>query len=342
MKKINLAFIIILIITFFFSCKPPIESKWIEYNNDIIPSYRVGFSMLYANLYSNLKIFLFGGKIIGGIIVNDLWEYDINTNLWNGIEINGIKPKERYGHSMAYCGNNIIVLFGGYSESVVNNYLQDTWEYNIETKTWTEYNSGEFDIKPVKLIHHRMSYIGGNKVILFGGNTTGQTGSIYPDTTWEYDSTTHKWATLNPSNKPTGRFNHSLTYDFDRKKIILFGGITKTSWHNNDLWEFDIETQEWEEIIVSGILPPKRQEHTISYIGNNKMILFGGELEDWSESDDTWIYDTVAKTWTEYISEIKPAKRAWHSMAYAGNRNLLLFRGGVITSTWIFDDKRGE
>ncbi len=333
MKKVFLLFI--LFFTFFLSCKP-IESKWIEYSNEIIPSNRMTFSMIYS--YDNNKIYLFGGKNIEGRF-NDLWEYDVNTNIWNEIAISGTKPKERSCHKMAYSGNNIIVLFGGFDGY---NDLQDTWEYNIDTKIWIEYNSGELDIKPVKLIHHRMSYIGGNKAMLFGGNTPGQIGSIYPDTTWEYDSTTHLWTDINPTNKPAGRFNHSLTYDFDRNKVILFGGWTKTSCYNNDLWEYDIATQEWEEIIVSGIKPPKRQEHDMTYIGNNKAILFGGEVDDVGDYNDTWIYDTVAQTWTEYESEIKPAERAWHSMAYAGNRNLLLFGGSTITSTWIFDDKRGE
>ncbi len=340
MKKIYYIVFIILFLILFSNCKPPIESKWVEYNQSIIPAKRLCFSMAYVNIYGNPKIFLFGGKGPEGVF-NDLWEYDINTNIWNEIEIVGNKPIERYGHSIAYSGNNIIVLFGGYDESI-HDPLQDTWEYNINTKIWTEYNSGEFDIRPVKLCHLRMSYIGGNKAILFGGNTPAQVGSIYPDTTWEYDSTTHLWTDINPTNKPAGRFDHSLTYDFDRNKVILFGGVTKTSCYNNDLWEFDIETKEWKEIIVSGIKPPKRQEHDMTYIGNNKAILFGGEVDDVGDYNDTWIYDTVAQTWTEYESEIKPQEKSWHSMAYAGNRNLLLFGGSTVNSTWIFDDKRGE
>jgi len=334
LKRINIIFIILLL-SFLLSCKP-VESKWVEYNQNVMPHNRSAFSMAYVNTYEGDKIFIFGSKNLN-IPQNDLWQYDINTNLWSEIIISETKPKERSCHNMAYSGNNIIVLFGGYDEDIYD-CLQDTWEYDIVNKTWTEHNSGELDVKPVKRGHHRMSYIGNNKAILFGGN---ETLIPYSDT-WEYDSTTHLWTELNPTNRPAGRDCHSLTYDFDRNKVILFGGTTETSWHNNALWEFDIATQEWEEIIVSGIKPPKRQEHDMTYIGNNKAILFGGEVDDFGAYNDTWIYDTVAKTWIEYTSDIIPQKRLWHCMAYAGNRNLLLFGGSTVNSTWIFDDKRGE
>ena len=95
-----------------------------------------------------------------------------------------------------------------------------------------------------------------NKIILFGGcQASNSSGCLdHSNDIWTFDGKT--WNLLDIINKPPGRYLHSVTYDTNRDRLVVFGGCTDFHWGGdcresvNDLWEFD--GAEWTEIIVSG------------------------------------------------------------------------------------------
>jgi len=73
-------------------------------------------------------------------------------------------PSARYGHDMAYSGEeNKILLFGGYDGA----YDSETWLYDVSTDTWSRALPSP---APSGRYFHKMTYdSGNNKVVLFGG-----------------------------------------------------------------------------------------------------------------------------------------------------------------------------
>ena len=87
--------------------------------------------------------------------------------------------------------------------------------------------------------------------------------------------------------------------------------------------------------------PSSRGYHSMVFIGNNKIILFGG-LGSGTYNDETWEYDISSNTWTNLNPVIKPSVRAGHAMTFIGNNKIILFGGSSSSSnyyndTWEYD-----
>jgi len=123
------------------------ETQVWEYNlstNNInrkttMPTSIIGSSVIYYNNGTDDLMLTFGGSAQFGP-VNDVWEYNITTDTWTQ-KTSGATA--RYGHTAIHYNNgtdDIMVIFGGVNG--VPTYLNDVWEYNITTDTWTQKTSG--------------------------------------------------------------------------------------------------------------------------------------------------------------------------------------------------------
>jgi len=95
--------------------------------------------------------YLFGGIDENGEVVGGLWKWDDTAKNFKPVcTACNPAPSERYRAQMAYDRRRgVLVLYGGYHASLQP--LSDTWEFDIESNTWTQ-------ITPVgapgnKLIH---------------------------------------------------------------------------------------------------------------------------------------------------------------------------------------------
>jgi hypothetical protein len=82
-----------------------------------------------------------------------------------------------------------------------------------------------------------------------------------------------------------------MTYDADRKRVILFGGFDAEADHLlGDHWEYD---GEWVEMTPLS-LPPPRDGHAMAYDPERRrIVLFGGLAWNGllsSRVQDTWEY----------------------------------------------------
>ena len=98
-----------------------------------------------------------------------------------------------------------------------------------------------------------------NKALIFGGvRFHKDADNEYIDHTAVYDFETHTFTTLDPENAPSPRTRGALAYDTKRKRFVLFGGVQdQHSDRQRDLWIFDMDTSEWEE--MQDALPPSRR-----------------------------------------------------------------------------------
>jgi galactose oxidase-like protein len=129
---------------------------------------------------------------------------------------------------------------------------------------------------------HAMAYHAVSaEVVLFGGEGAG---NAFLNDTWEWDG--ERWTLVNPKEVPPARSGHTLTYDFLRQRVVLFGGQDE-SGRRADTWAFDGET--WVRLDPEST-PPVRTRHAAAYdTDRQQMVAFGG-LGTAKPVSDTWCF----------------------------------------------------
>jgi hypothetical protein len=145
------------------------------------------------------------------------------------------------------------------------------------------------------------------------------------------------WIQMNPSTHPSIRGHHSMVYDSNSDKGVLFGGAY--GMESDDTWVYDLTANSWTQMNPS-TKPSARGYHSMVYDSNSdKIILFGG-LESVG-LDDTWIYDLSTDSWTQMNPSTKPSARYYHSMVYdAASDKVILFGGydgSYCDDTWVYN-----
>ncbi|MEW5759329.1 MAG: kelch repeat-containing protein [Candidatus Thermoplasmatota archaeon] len=254
------------------------DNKWTNKNPIPKPSARGTHAM--ASIFNDDKVVLFGGVDGSLVVYNDTWIYDLSTNTWTNKNPE-IKPPARALHSMAPIYNDDkVVLFSGYNGAT---YIDDTWEYDLSTNTWTNKN---LDTRPsVRCGHAMASIFNDDKVVLFGGND----GAL-DDETWVYDLSDNNWTNKHPATKPSAREGHAMTTVYNDDKVVLFGGYDGT--FDDETWVYDLSDNQWtkKQMITK---PLAREFHAMATIYNDdKVVLFGG-IDPVGLNDETWVYELI-------------------------------------------------
>jgi N-acetylneuraminic acid mutarotase len=285
------------------------------------------------------KANLFGGWHGGSL--GETWAYDPASNTWASLNPSSDLPSERMGHAMVYdpVGRKVI-LFGGHSGL---DDLNDTWAYDPATNQWTNLNPAG-TLPPVRSLHTMFYDSGTKKVILFGGWNGAVLGDL-----WAYDPAANTWKELHPSRaQPPARSGHSMVYDSDTGKAILFGGMGEGDVLLNDTWVYTPKANTWNQIKPAGDLPPARGAASMVYdLGTGTVILFGGGLKgvDGGDFNDVWSYDPAANSWTELNPGNGAPSVRWGSsiIYYPASDKVIVFGGmGNFTyydETWGFTAK---
>ncbi len=174
------------------------------------------------------KVLLYGGDGTA----DTTWVYDLSANSWSYGKL-GTTPDARYSHDMAYIGDDKVLLFGGRTSS--NN--DETWIYDLSDNTWTDMEDGQSWVsgtsKPSARMDHAMAYMGGDRVLLFGGFVSGGNNE-----TWIYDLSDNTWTKDTNSGQPSSRYNHGMSAtSLDGSSfIVLFGGTVAAV--NDETWTF--------------------------------------------------------------------------------------------------------
>jgi N-acetylneuraminic acid mutarotase len=267
------------------------SNLWTEIYPNTKPSARSGHKMVYDSI--NKKTILFGGWGDEQGLMDDTWIYDSQTNQWTEV-FPVVKPSIRQSFSIYYDSNvHRVILFGGYWDSFPHH--GDTWVYNYSDNSWTELNP----------ITHPSGRYGSNMVFdsdnnrgfLFGGRSGTSTLN---DDTWVYYYENNSWSEMINVIKPDIRYWHSMVYDSNNQKIIVFGGrnLGAPGEALNDIWVFDPSTDEWAEVLPT-IHPSNRMDFSMVYDSyNQKSILFGGFRFPGPTLGDTWTYVYKSNSWS--------------------------------------------
>ncbi len=284
--------------------------------------------------------------------LHDFWKYNTTTNLWTclqdvptsrikdsfsvkGIESPDTKPASRYSAVRWIDTSGSLWMFGGTSASATSYYLNDLLRYNPETNLWSlereDKGGSAFGIYGTKGIADAANMPGGRKdaaswldltgnLWLFGGNGNVSSGlyphlSTYLNDLWKKDTDgIWTWVSGLTTPAPSGRFK-AVPWTGANDQLWLFGGWDEHSLYNNDLWKFDMNTNQWTQVSSNndsryGIKgqsdaannPPQRYS-AVSWKDNiGRLWLFGGRggfsNNYFSEFNDVWNYDTAIHQWT--------------------------------------------
>jgi hypothetical protein len=219
------------------------------------------------------QVILFGGDSGTGVL-NDTWLYDLSDNTWTQKNPSN-SPSARYSHTLAFIGENKVIMFGGNGPNG-----DETWLYDLTDNTWTQKNPST---KPAARNDPSLVYIGSDQILLFGG-----VGLLVYDETWLYDLSDNMWYQKNPLNKPPARYRSGMA-NIGGDRVLVFGGF-KDPLRYYDTWIYDLSDDNWVQDLNTES-PSARQSLTLSETsmdGSSYLVLFGGD--DGSYKDDTWTF----------------------------------------------------
>jgi hypothetical protein len=290
---------------------------WKNMNPAMPPVEREGPGAAFSS-YNNTTV-LFGGYNWTFMSeLDDTWEYDYPTNTWMQFSPNP-HPDGREFALMSYDPEqNVVVLFGGINSTSPGVYLQDTWEYDVVSRSWSETT-----LTGPLMISSSMTYDSDAKVhIMVGRNYTSGTFQ-----TWEYDASADSWTFLSMGG-PASRLGHVIAYSEQLMRTVLFGGFDDSvppGTMLGDTWEYNYATNLWSPIAVSG--PDARQSHSMTYrASTTSVILFGG-FSDSGATQDTWQY-TSARAWESITVLTFPPARQLSALEYDSNSDVIILFGG--------------
>ncbi|KAG0302095.1 hypothetical protein BGZ98_007793, partial [Dissophora globulifera] len=117
----------------------------------------------------------------------------------------------------------------------------------------------------------------------------------------------------------------------DRLQLYVFGGFHQyTDAVNNDLYRLDVESLVWEKLIYTkGEPPSKRNDHSASLWGEDRIVIFGGSDERNHYCNDVHILHVRTLTWeTPEVIGMPPLGRVKHAAMIMNDK--LYVSGGCL------------
>ncbi|MHA2143124.1 MAG: Kelch repeat-containing protein [Candidatus Thorarchaeota archaeon] len=307
---------------------------------------RGNMGMVYDN-ESDLVV-IFGGWNTTGDPWNSTWTYDYNSDEYAKLHPS-VSPPGRAEPGLTYDSvRDQVILFGGEDNLDTPQQHNDTWIFDVDTNTWAEVFP---TIAPSPRRGHFLAFDSeSDRVILFGGRQ-GVSGPTDNDT-WAYNPGTNEWQMMSPATAPDKRFAHSMVYDSESDRVILFSGLNGGDWASalnyfEDTWAYDFNTNTWEAITTT-TQPSPRAVPTMAYDSeSDRIVLFGGSM--WLTTfDDTWLFDYNTLTWQEMNPAESPAARSRHGSAYDWESDRVIIYSGTYNGfqgtnfvlegkTWAYD-----
>ena len=92
----------------------------------------------YAMEFNNPYLYLFGGINNKRISNNNLYRFNLMTNIWEKLNTQGSPPNPRCYHEMTLINHENMVVFGGIKGSIneIESIYNDVFIYNIRENIW--------------------------------------------------------------------------------------------------------------------------------------------------------------------------------------------------------------
>lgn len=206
------------------------------------------------------KAYVFGGRDATGLYLNDLWQYDAQTDTWTGL---GTTPlKARVNATMTALDGKLYVGLGysalhAYNDSA---YQKDWWEYTPATGTWKRLA----DFPNANTVAASSYGIDGTVYALYGFGY-GFTRDIY-----RYDVSADTW-TFVPEHTPRAWTNFGGRGALCQGR--LYFGLGYRTENLTQWYEVDLPSDTWQK---RRSLPGKGREFSACAATNEYVYILGG------------------------------------------------------------------
>eukprot|EP00668_Euglena_longa_P005131 GGOE01006032.1.p1 GENE.GGOE01006032.1~~GGOE01006032.1.p1 ORF type:complete len:412 (-),score=101.22 GGOE01006032.1:1397-2596(-) len=282
--------------------------------------------------------------------------------MWKKQQWAGHKPLPRSG--CAGCSlDSKLVFFGGNACSSGENFLSDTYAFDLEEEASTTSSSTsqpvvkccrEIDVQgssPFAMDRHTAVGHDG-EMWVFGGDR----GWTLTNKLWKFNARKLEWTDMATQAPPCARRGHTTVKCEGRKSMVLFGGMVMThvpyylygrlvtsNVSVNDIWELflDPESPRWERRSPVNRPPPPRRGHSAvlfeadAAAPTTRMYVFGGYCEQ-EESPGVWYNDL----WRFILEKGEwqsvacwgdvPRPRVGHAAACTNRGSFIVFGGGSL------------
>ena len=215
----------------------PATNSWAQMTPNGTPPTTSGSFGAMAYDSANNKIYLFGGTLGSGAYTNDLYMYDVPTNIWTKLVPSGILPSAREFPGFAYDSNdNVFLMFGGQNSAS----LADTWIYDPVANKWSQLSPAASPPVTSQAVFERLAYDPDDNVFVMvwagtGGYANGPSTG-YAAQTWffRYKGTGPNVGALNSTFAPTAGSVNRNTDAWANEPVLassgssLYGGWIET------------------------------------------------------------------------------------------------------------------
>lgn len=205
----------------------------------------------------------------------------------------------------------VLINFQSYFSSL--SHIMSFWVWNQHKQQVNQ------EIPSPRCYHTLVNYK--SSIFLFGGFEYNKQATIIGNNgLWEYKN--NNWTKISCINPPPERYFHSaIQY---QGCIFIFGGMSTIQYnytitlnYKNDLYKFNINTQEWIREKDFGDIPSQRAGHS-AVVYNGSMIVFGGKQQGDEKCflNDLYEYQIQLRKWYKIIANgEQPSPRCAHSAA---------------------------
>ena len=238
------------------------------------PSARMYHSMVTMNG----KLYMYGGQGLEGIL-EDMWVFDISTEIWEVLSFDGISPGARFGHAVASEGD-VMVIWGGQSSS---GYLNDMYQYGAYDKVWKKIESSGSvpSAKKGACMAMKLPYI-----YIFGGeSTSGKSSEI-----WVYDTGLNVYTELIPlsTDSPPAVVNPTCEMYGDDFMVIF--GTSDGEFPETFIYYFNVTTYKWEYLYNEDFSLFSRSLAVVKHL-EDTILVIGGQAWSTDPYIDAFLLD---------------------------------------------------
>lgn len=255
------------------------------------------------NLQKSMSIWTFGGMDRRGRFYDELWRGQYNHSLrspayqFAPIRAKGGPSPRSKAILMPDLDGQRLVLMGGLSKRGL---LDDLWTYNILSRKWQKQS---VTVPRTLGLAESAWLVSGDYGYIYGGRSKEGKN----DELWRLDMDRLQFERLSEGTSQFGpgeRLNASLSIDAQKEILYLYGGQSKNGW-NNDLYLFDLTTDNWEQL--HGLCqpdescPPLAVDSALlpSGVSGAITLAIGTPTTEWPDTAHEWRYLLSEQKWIQ-------------------------------------------
>jgi len=261
-------------------------------------------------------IYLFGGESMVDFLIDgtdQFWKLDLTTKRWTNLSSRCPLGPRKGATAVVYDDSMFVV---GGTDEIDKDCL---WKYLFRENRWERVKTKNF---PQFLSHHSACIFEDN-MYLFGGEKCDN-GLDRTNTLYKFSFQTGVWSRIFGGRKKSWNIggpeirNEAAFWanEKDRSLYVVFGEFDRegpmhlTHYPLEDAWKFNLESNEWSEVIQYGNLPAPRTEFGFANLGSSgHCALFGG----YNQSLGSCYNSTSGQQFTYFQDTFifKPEIQAW-------------------------------